>query len=59
MQLTEVLTKQDKEEFINFPKKLYKGDPDWVCPLDKGIESIFNPETNQAFRPWGSSAMDS
>jgi hypothetical protein len=49
MQVKEVLTKRDKEEFINFPKRLYRGDPYWVCPLDNGVESVFNPETNQAF----------
>ncbi len=49
MQVKEVLTKRDKEEFINFPKKLYNGDPHWVCPLDNGVESVFNPETNKAF----------
>jgi hypothetical protein len=49
MRIIEVLTKQDKKEFINFPKKLYKGDPYWICPLDDGIESVFNPETNHAF----------
>jgi hypothetical protein len=49
MLVTEVLTKREKEEFINFPRKLYKGDPFWVCPLDNSVESIFNPDTNQAF----------
>ena len=49
MQVKEVLTKRDKEEFINFSKKLYREDPFWVCPLDSGVESIFNPGTNHAF----------
>jgi len=49
MLVKEVLTKREKQEFINFPKKLYKGDPFWVCPLDSSVESIFNPVTNQAF----------
>jgi hypothetical protein len=49
MEIKEVLTKPDKEEFINFPKKLYKGDPFWVCQLDTGIESVFNPAVNHAF----------
>ncbi len=50
MELKEVLTKKEKSEFINFPKNLYKGDPCWICPPDAGLESIFSPETNQAFR---------
>ena len=49
MHIIEVIEKGDKEEFINFPKKLYKGDPIWVCQLDSGVESVFNPETNHAF----------
>jgi hypothetical protein len=49
MQIKEVLEKRDKQEFINFPKKLYKGDPFWVCQLDNGIESVFNPSANHAF----------
>jgi hypothetical protein len=50
MQIVEVITKKDKEEFINFPKKLYKGDPFWICQLDDGIESVFNPVTNHTFK---------
>jgi hypothetical protein len=49
MRVQEVMTKQDKKEFINFPKRLYRGDPAWVCPLDKDVESVFNPETNHTF----------
>jgi hypothetical protein len=49
MRITEVLTKQDKAEFIDFPKKLYKDDPNWICPLDGSIESVFNPGTNHTF----------
>ena len=49
MQITEVLTKQDKQEFITFPKKLYKGDPCWVCQPDEVLESVFKRESNYAF----------
>ncbi len=50
MQITEVRTRHEKKEFIDFPKILYKEDPDWVCPLDSGIESIFDPARNNTFR---------
>ncbi|MCX6254849.1 MAG: hypothetical protein NTV31_10290, partial [Bacteroidia bacterium] len=50
MQIIEVITKQDKKEFIDFPKGLYKGEPCWICQLDSGIESVFDPTTNPAFR---------
>jgi hypothetical protein len=50
MQIIEVVAKPEKEEFINFPKKLYKGDPFWICPPDAMIESVFNSDVNHAFR---------
>ncbi|MCE5346261.1 MAG: hypothetical protein LLG13_08250 [Bacteroidales bacterium] len=49
MQIVEVLTKQDKKDFINFPKRLYRNDPCWVCQLDSGVESVFDPEKNHSF----------
>jgi hypothetical protein len=49
MQIIEVLTKQYKEEFVNFPKKLYKGDKNWICQPDMVVESVFNPHTNYSF----------
>ena len=49
MHIVEVIEKRDKSEFINFPKKLYKGDPYWVCQPDIELESIFNPGANFAF----------
>jgi hypothetical protein len=49
MQVIEVIDKKYKKEFIRFPKELYKNDSDWVCPLDKEIESVFNPTKNHAF----------
>ncbi len=49
MQVIEVVTKQDKKEFINFPKRLYKGDPYWVCQLDDDIESVFDRSKNPTF----------
>jgi hypothetical protein len=50
MQIIEVITKQDEKEFVNFPKELYKGDEFWVCQLDSGITSVFNPLKNHTFK---------
>jgi hypothetical protein len=50
MKVTEVKTKQDKKEFIDFAKDLYKTDPFWVCQLDSTIESVFDPEKNHNFK---------
>lgn len=46
----EVTTAAHRKEFIEFPKRLYKNDPYWVCPLDKEAEAIFDPAKNNAFR---------
>ena len=50
MKVVEVKTKHDRKEFLDFPKKLYKTDPYWVCPLDSGLESVFDPSMNHTFR---------
>ena len=40
---------RDKKEFLNFPRRLYKDDPNWVCMLDSELEAIFDPKKNQLF----------
>lgn len=50
MQIVEVVTKQDRKDFVDFPKKLYRNDPCWVCPLDSSVESLFDPAINHTFR---------
>jgi hypothetical protein len=50
MKVVEVITEQDKKEFIDFPKELYKTDPCWICQLDSGIESVFDPAKNHNFK---------
>jgi hypothetical protein len=50
MHLIEIRTKEDRKEFIDFPKKLYKDDPFWICPLDSGIEAVFDPASNTALK---------
>jgi hypothetical protein len=50
MNLKEVLTKADQREFLLFPLTLYKNLPQWIRPLDKDVENVFNPEKNKTFR---------
>lgn len=50
MKVVEVKTKQDKKEFIDFPKELYKSDPYWISQLDSSIESVFDPAQNHTFK---------
>jgi hypothetical protein len=49
MNLIEVTNSATAREFIDLPKKLYKNDPNWICPLDSDIEAVFNPGRNVFF----------
>jgi hypothetical protein len=50
MQIIQVTTSREKKEFRNFPRKLYKEDPFWVCQLDSELEALFDPQKNYLFR---------
>jgi hypothetical protein len=50
MKIIEVATKEQKKEFLEFPKRHYKNDPNWICPLDAEINGIFNPQVNKKFQ---------
>ena len=50
MKLTEVLSDQDKKDFLLLPLKIYKDDPNWCRVLDKDIEEVFDPKKNKFFR---------
>jgi hypothetical protein len=50
MKIAEVRSIFEKREFLEFPKRLYKNEPFWVCQLDSGIESVFDPLKNHTFR---------
>ena len=41
MQLLEVNDKKTKELFHRVPHLIYKGDPNWACPLEIMVENIF------------------
>ncbi len=47
--LEEVTSRQQEKDFIAFPKSLYKGNRNWVCPLDDDIKHIFDPARNELF----------
>ncbi len=50
MQLYEVKTAADKQLFLNVPADIYRNDPNWIRPLDKDIEHVFDPEKNKFFK---------
>lgn len=50
MQIEEVITRRQAREFLRVPKILYRNDGTWVCPLDREIEAVFDPEKNTFFQ---------
>lgn len=50
MKMYEVKTEEDKRAFLNLAVELYKNDPNWIRPLDKDIEEVFDPEKNKFFK---------
>ncbi len=49
MNILEVTDRNKARAFLRVPRILYRDDPVWVCPLDKEIESIFDPQKNVYF----------
>jgi len=50
MQLTEVSDKRTAKEFLDVNVLVNKNDPNYIRPLDKDIDEVFDPEKNKAFR---------
>ncbi len=50
MQIVVVHTKQQAADFLNFPTEIYRGDKQYIRPLDKDIEEVFDQEKNKFFR---------
>jgi hypothetical protein len=48
--LAEVKSREEKKEFLLLPIALYKNEKNWIRPLDKDIEDIFDPKKNKLFR---------
>ena len=39
-----------EREFLDLPKMIYKGNPNWVCPFDSSIKAVFDPAKNKLFK---------
>jgi len=46
----EVQNEKQKNEFLEFPTHLYQHDKNYIRPLNKDIEEIFDPNKNKVFR---------
>src|SRR5690606_33473124 len=42
--------KASRKLFHKVPHVIYKNDPNWVCPLEGMIESIFTPDKNPSYK---------
>ncbi|MFH1004585.1 MAG: hypothetical protein V1781_03695 [Bacteroidota bacterium] len=49
MNLIEINTKQAKKEFLKVPLAIYKNDKNWIRPLDRDIENVFDLKKNKYF----------
>lgn len=47
--LQEVTTEAQERQWLDLPKRIYRGNRNWVCPLDPTIQAIFNPAKNELF----------
>ncbi len=50
MKIIEVTTPQQAHDFLMLPVNLYKGEPRWIRPLDKDVESVFDTAKNKAYQ---------
>jgi hypothetical protein len=50
MQLIPVNDTATAKQFLQVAVKIYQKDPNWIRPLDKDIEEVFDTKKNKAFR---------
>lgn len=50
MKLQKVLDEKSQSEFLTLPVKLYKDEKNWIRPLDKDVNQVFDTKENKFFR---------
>ena len=53
MQMQEVKTEADNKAFLQVAIDLYKNYPNWIRPLDKDINEVFDPKLNKFLKRGG------
>ena len=53
MRMQEVKTDADKQAFLQVAVDLYKNDPNWIRPLNKDIDEVFDPKKNKFIKRGG------
>lgn len=49
MTITSVSTSKQARQFLDMVNPIYKGDPNWIRPLDQDIEAVFDQRKNPFF----------
>jgi len=50
MRVINVTDRKTRKQFLDAARIIYKNDKVWVCPLDREIEAIFDPDKNTYFK---------
>jgi hypothetical protein len=50
MQIIPVHTSADSNDFFTLPLSIYKNDPNWIQPLNKDVQEVFDEKKNKSFR---------
>ena len=50
MRIVEVTNQKDSKDFIRSALPIYKNYPQWIRPLNRDIEAVFDPKRNKYFR---------
>jgi len=50
MQILQVTTAALEKQFLEVPLSIYKDDPNFIRPLDKDIQEVFDEKKNKAYR---------
>ncbi len=50
MNVIPVISKESISEFLNFPKRLFKEDDQYIRPLDQDIENVFDANKNKFYK---------
>lgn len=53
MQIIPVNNSKTSKQFLALPTKINKDNPEWIRPLDKDIEAVFDESKNKLFRKKG------
>ena len=57
MQIFPVTSIKDEVAFFKLTLFIYRNDANWIQPLDKDVEEVFNPKKKQSLPFWKTAKM--